>query len=87
MIHRIGFDEAIELYESKDLNYLSKLATDIREAKNGKKVFYNRNAKKYFTTEISTSSLVIYAFTGVNSALTAETMLRNRARGRWKLMK
>ena len=38
MIHRIGFDEAIELYESKDLNYLSKLATDIREAKNGKKV-------------------------------------------------
>jgi aminodeoxyfutalosine synthase len=43
MIHRIGFDEAIELYESKDLNYLSKLATDIREAKNGKKVFYNRN--------------------------------------------
>lgn len=43
MTNRIGFDEALELYESKDLNYLSKLATDIREAKNGNKVFYNRN--------------------------------------------
>ena len=38
MRHRIGFDESIELYESKDLNYLSKLATDIREAKNGNAV-------------------------------------------------
>lgn len=43
MSKRIGFDEAMALYESNDLNLLSKLALDIRRSFNGDKVYYNRN--------------------------------------------
>ncbi len=43
MINRIGFEEAMSLYESDDLNYLSSLSTKIREEINGKKVYFNRN--------------------------------------------
>lgn len=40
---RVGFEEAMNLYDSLDINKLSLLATSVREKINGKKVFYNRN--------------------------------------------
>lgn len=43
MSKRIGFDEAMSMYESSELNRLSELATSVREEINGKKLFYNRN--------------------------------------------
>ncbi|MDX9781376.1 MAG: aminofutalosine synthase MqnE [Bacteroidales bacterium] len=43
MARRVGLEEALSLYESMDLNMLSKLATDVREEINGKHVYYNRN--------------------------------------------
>ena len=43
MARRVGYEEALSLYESTDLNMLSGLASEIREEKNGKNVYYNRN--------------------------------------------
>ncbi len=43
MAVRVGFDEALMLYDSLDMNKLSRLATEIREKINGNKVYYNKN--------------------------------------------
>lgn len=40
---RITVDEAILLYETADLGYLSMLANHIRETKNGEHVYFNKN--------------------------------------------
>lgn len=40
---RISIDEAILLYETADLGYLSMLANHVREAKNGDHVYFNKN--------------------------------------------
>ncbi len=40
---RISTQEALSLYKVNDLNLLSKLATEIRERKNGKTLWYNKN--------------------------------------------
>jgi aminodeoxyfutalosine synthase len=40
---RITINEAIQLYETADLGYLSMLANHVREAKNGAHVYFNKN--------------------------------------------
>ena len=40
---RISLDDAILLYETADLGYLSMLANHVREAKNGDRVYFNKN--------------------------------------------
>ena len=40
---RITDDEALHLYETGDLPFLSILANTVRHRKNGKKTFFNRN--------------------------------------------
>jgi len=40
---RLDFDKAMELYNTRDMNHLSKLATNVREEINGKTVWYNKN--------------------------------------------
>jgi aminodeoxyfutalosine synthase len=40
---RISDEDALYLYEKADLPFLAVLATQVRERKNGKKVFFNRN--------------------------------------------
>ncbi len=40
---RLDFDKAMELYNTRDMNHLSKLATNAREEINGKTVWYNKN--------------------------------------------
>lgn len=40
---RISVDDAILLYETADLGYLSMLANHVREAKNGDHVYFNNN--------------------------------------------
>lgn len=43
MAKRVGFDEALSLYESTDMNMLSKISLEIREEINEKRVYYNKN--------------------------------------------
>ena len=40
---RISVEDGIALYEEASLNYVGTLANHIREQKNGKKTFFNRN--------------------------------------------
>ena len=43
MARRVGFEEALSLYENTDMNLISRLASEIREEINGNRVYYNRN--------------------------------------------
>ncbi len=46
---RLGFDEALALYESRDIHLLGELANVVRERKHGRKAFYNINRHINYT--------------------------------------
>ena len=46
---RLGFDEALALYESRDIHLIGELANVVRERKHGRKAFYNINRHINYT--------------------------------------
>lgn len=80
---RLGFDEGVRLYESRDLLAVGALANIVRERKNGNVAYFNRNLHINYTN-ICNKMCLFCAFDRLPGEEGGYTMYESEIEGRFK---